>query len=111
VPGAAVLASEVPRLPNTSAIRFESASAEMVLIRLDLSGIAASAGSACSSGTLAPSPAILSLGLSRQAAGEVVRFSLSRLTTPEEIDEVILAVAAIVPAVRESAAPAQNALR
>ena len=111
VPGAAVLAAGVPRLPNTSAIRFEGASAEMVLIRLDLAGIAASAGSACSSGTLAPSPAILSLGLSKQAAGEVVRFSLSRLTTPEEIDEVIRTVAAIVPAVREAAAPVEGALR
>jgi len=114
VPGSVVLAAAVPRLPNTSAIRFEGASAEMVLIRLDLAGIAASAGSACSSGTLAPSPAILSLGLSKQAAGEVVRFSLSRLTTPEEIDEVILAVAAIVRSVREASAapaPTQGALR
>jgi len=111
VPGAAVLAAGVPRLPNTSAIRFEGASAEMVLIRLDLAGIAASAGSACSSGTLAPSPAILSLGLSKQAAGEVVRFSLSRLTTPEEIDEVVRTVAAIVPSVREAAAPVEGALR
>ena len=111
VPGAAVLAAGVPRLPNTSAIRFEGASAEMVLIRLDLAGIAASAGSACSSGTLAPSPAILSLGLSKQAAGEVVRFSLSRLTTPEEIDEVIRTIAAIVPSVRDAAAPVEGALR
>jgi cysteine desulfurase len=111
VQGAAALAAGAPRLPNTSAIRFEGASAEMVLIRLDLAGIAASAGSACSSGTLAPSPAVLSLGLSKQAAGEVVRFSLSRLTTREEIDEVIRAVAAIVPSVRESAAPVEGALR
>ena len=111
VPGAAVLAAGVPRLPNTSAIRFEGASAEMVLIRLDLAGIAASAGSACSSGTLAPSPAIQSLGLSKQAAGEVVRFSLSRLTTPEEIDDVVRTIAAIVPAVRDAAAPVEGALR
>ena len=117
VPGAFVLARNVPRLPNTSAIRFANASAEMVLIRLDLEGIAASAGSACSSGTLAPSPAILSLGLSRAEAAEVVRFSLSRLTTEEEVDAVAAAVPEIVRSVRAAQAPksaraeAEGALR
>jgi len=117
VPDAFVLARETPRLPNTSAIRFVNASAEMVLIRLDLEGIAASAGSACSSGTLAPSPAILSLGLDREAAGEVVRFSLSRLTTGEEIDAVAAAMPEIVRSVRAARAPrranaeAEGALR
>ncbi|MDQ6894478.1 MAG: cysteine desulfurase [Acidobacteriota bacterium] len=117
VPDAFVLAREVPRLPNTSAIRFANASAEMVLIRLDLEGIAASAGSACSSGTLAPSPAILSLGLGKEEAGEVVRFSLSRLTTAEEVDAVVAAVPEIVRSVRAAQAPrrataeAEGALR
>jgi cysteine desulfurase len=117
VPEAIVLARDVPRLPNTSAIRFADASAEMVLIRLDLKGIAASAGSACSSGTLAPSPAILSLGLGKAEAGEVVRFSLSRLTTQEEIDAVVAAVPEIVRSVRAAQAPrranaeAEGALR
>jgi cysteine desulfurase len=117
VPDAFVLAREAPRLANTSAIRFADASAEMVLIRLDLEGIAASAGSACSSGTLAPSPAILSLGLGKAAAGEVVRFSLSRLTTGEEIDAVAAALPEIVRSVRAAQAPrrasaeAEGALR
>jgi cysteine desulfurase len=117
VPDAFVLARETPRLPNTSAIRFAAASAEMVLIRLDLEGVAASAGSACSSGTLAPSPAVLSLGLGKEAAGEVVRFSLSRLTTREEIDSVVAAVPEIVRSVRAAQAPrganaeAEGALR
>jgi cysteine desulfurase len=112
-----VLAGEAPRLPNTSAIRFAGASAEMVLIRLDLEGIAASAGSACSSGTLAPSPAILSLGLDGTEAGEVVRFSLSRLTTEEEIDVAVRALPEIVRSVRAAGAPsharaeAEGALR
>ncbi|HYK43426.1 MAG TPA: cysteine desulfurase family protein, partial [Thermoanaerobaculia bacterium] len=106
VPDARVLARDAPRLPNTSAIRFADASAEMVLIRLDLEGIAASAGSACSSGTLAPSPAVLSLGLGRTEAGEVVRFSLSRLTTQEEIDVVVRALPEIVRSVRAASRPA-----
>jgi cysteine desulfurase len=46
-------------------------------------------GSACSSGTLAPSPAVLSLGLTPREAKGVVRFSLSRLTTEDEIARVL----------------------
>ena len=84
------------RLPNTSAILFEGLSAEALLIRLDLEGVAVSAGSACSSGTLAPSPAILSLGLTPAEAKSVLRFSLSRFTTPEEIDAVVGIVARVV---------------
>ncbi len=89
VEGARAVGAAAPRLPNTSAILFPGASAEALLIRLDLEGVAVSAGSACSSGTLAPSPAILSLGLSERDAKSVLRFSLSRLNTAEEIEAVI----------------------
>ena len=94
-----------PRLPNTSALLFEGLSGEAVLARLDLEGVAVSVGSACSSGTLAPSPAILSLGLSPSEAKSVVRFSLSRLSTLEEIDAVIEIVARIVSEARQLAGP------
>lgn len=87
--GARVVGAGAPRLPNTSAVLFPGAPAEALLIRLDLEGVAVSAGSACSSGTLAPSPAILSLGLSERDAKSVLRFSLSRWSTAEEIDAVI----------------------
>ena len=71
VPGArTVVAEGVQRLPNTSAVLFADASGETVLIRLDLEGVAVSVGSACSSGTLAPSPALLALGLTRREARE-----------------------------------------
>jgi len=93
VDGSRAVGGGGPRLPNTSAILFERCSAEALLIRLDLEGVAASAGSACSSGTLAPSPAILSLGLSRSEAKSVIRFSLSRLTTEDEINASIEIVA------------------
>jgi cysteine desulfurase len=100
IPGSRALGSAVARLPNTSAVLFEGARAEMVLIRLDLDGIAASAGSACSSGTLSPSPAILALGLSPAAAARVIRFSLSRWTTAGEIDAVLRVLPEIVRSVR-----------
>ncbi len=91
-----VAGAGAPRLPNTSALLFEGLSGEALLARLDLEGVAVSVGSACSSGTLAPSPAILSLGLSPSEAKSVVRFSLSRLTTREEIEATIEIVDRIV---------------
>jgi cysteine desulfurase len=100
VEGVRVVGEAAPRLPNTSALLFEGLSGEALLARLDLEGVAVSVGSACSSGTLAPSPAILSLGLLPAEAKSVVRFSLSRLTTLEEIDSVIGIVARVVSEAR-----------
>ncbi len=102
IPGTTAVSASVPRLPNTTAIRFAGALAETLLVRLDLEGIAVSAGSACSSGTLAPSPSILSLGFSRQEAREVLRFSLSRLNTFEEVETVLRLLPEAVSAVRRS---------
>ncbi len=103
---ARVLGASVPRLPNTSAVLFAGASGEALLIRLDLEGVAVSVGSACSSGTLAPSPVLLALRLSREEAKSVVRFSLSRETTDEEIARVLEILPGIVREVRDAAVPA-----
>lgn len=103
---ARVLGASVPRLPNTSAVLFAGASGEALLIRLDLEGVAVSVGSACSSGTLAPSPVLLALRLSREEAKSVVRFSLSRETTDEEIARVLEILPGIVRDVRDAAVPA-----
>ena len=102
VAGARAIGAEAPRLPNTSAILFEGVSGEALLIRLDLEGVAASVGSACSSGTLAPSPALLALGLSRDEARSVVRFSLGRGTTAEEIDRAVRIVVSAAAGARRS---------
>jgi cysteine desulfurase len=104
VEGARVAGGGAPRLPNTSALLFEGLSGEALLARLDLEGVAVSVGSACSSGTLAPSPAILSLGLSPAEAKSVIRFSLSRLTTEAETDSVIEIVARVVAEARTQGA-------
>ena len=103
ISGARALGPGAPRLPNTTAIHFEGAPAEVLLVRLDLEGVAVSAGSACSSGTLSPSQAILSLGLSRRDARQVIRFSLSRWTREEEIDAVLAVLPRIVADVRSAA--------
>jgi cysteine desulfurase len=117
VPGARVIGAGAPRLPNTSAVLFDDVSGETLLLRLDLEGIAVSVGSACSSGTLAPSPAILALGLPPREARGVVRFSLSRATTDEEIARVLEVLPRVVEDVRRASpvapegAPAATATR
>ncbi len=105
ISGTRALGAAAPRLPNTSAIAFAGASGEALLIRLDLEGVAVSVGSACSSGTLAPSPALLALGLSREEAKGAVRFSLSRLTTEDEISRVLALLPAVVRDVRAGGTP------
>jgi cysteine desulfurase len=103
IAGARVVAAGTERLPNTAAVLFPGASGEALLIRLDLEGVAVSVGSACSSGTLAPSPALLALGLSREEAKSVVRFSLSRETTGAEIARVLELLPSVVADVRAAA--------
>ncbi|MDE0652430.1 MAG: cysteine desulfurase family protein [bacterium] len=82
------------RLPNTANLRFAGADAEAVLANMH--PVAASMGSACSSGAIEPSAVLLAMGLSREAAFESVRFSLGRFTTAQEIDA---AAARVVTAV------------
>lgn len=83
------------RLPNTANLRFQGADADAVVVNMD--PVAASTGSACSSGSIEPSDVLLAMDLSREAAFECVRFSLGRFTTREEID---LAVDRTVQAVK-----------
>ena len=98
--GTRAIGRGAPRTPNTSAILFEGVAGDALLFRLDLEGVAVSVGSACSSGTLAPAPAILALGYPKEEAKGVVRFSLSRRTTDEEIDRVLALLPGIVAEAR-----------
>ncbi len=89
--------ASAPRLPNTSNVTFHGADGEGIVIALDLSGVAVSTGSACSSGRVEPSPVLLAMGLSPDDARATVRFSLSRFTTAEEIDRAVALVRELVP--------------
>jgi cysteine desulfurase len=83
------------RVGNTSAIAFPGGSGEAIAIALDLEGIAVSVGAACSSGSVAPSPAILALGASRADAKATVRFSFGAENRSDEIDAVVRSLARI----------------
>jgi cysteine desulfurase len=89
--------AEAPRVPNTSSITFRDADAEGIVIGLDLNGVAASTGSACSSGRVEPSHVLLAMGLTPDEARSTVRFSLSRFTTDQEIDRAAALLREIVP--------------
>lgn len=88
------------RLPNTSNIAFEYVEGESILLMLNKAGIAASSGSACTSGSLEPSHVMRAMGIPYTAAHGTVRFSLSRDNSMDEIERVIEAVPPIVAHLR-----------
>jgi cysteine desulfurase len=77
------------RIANTTNLRFQQVEAEGMVINLDLAGVACSTGSACASGSIEPSHVLTAMGLPMTEAFGSVRFSLSRYTTREEIDQVL----------------------
>lgn len=84
------------RLWNTANIAFPRLEAEALLMGFSEKGLCASAGAACSSGSLDPSPVLLAMGIEPESAHGSVRFSLSRETTGDEIDAAVGIVAAVV---------------
>lgn len=89
------------RLPNTANIAFEYIEGEAILLLLNKLGIAASSGSACTSGSLEPSHVMRAMGIPYTAAHGTTRFSLSRYNRVEEVDRVIAAVPPIVAQLRK----------
>ncbi len=88
------------RLPNTSNISFQYIEGEAILYHLSDQGIAASSGSACTSGSLEPSHVIRAMGVPFTAAHGSIRFSLSRYTTDEDVDSVLEHMPPIVEKLR-----------
>lgn len=101
VPHSFVTGDPDNRLPNTANIAFEYIEGEAILLLLNKVGIAASSGSACTSGSLEPSHVMRAMDIPYTAAHGSVRFSLSRYTTEEEIDHVIREVPPIVARLRK----------
>jgi len=88
------------RLPNTANVSFEYVEGESLLLNLDMLGIAASSGSACTSGSLEPSHVLLAMSLSHEMSHGSVRFSLGKENTAEEIDYLIENMPPIVERMR-----------
>ena len=101
VPRAFVTGNPDDRLPNTCNIAFEFIEGEAILLLLNKFGIAASSGSACTSGSLEPSHVMRAMGIPYTAAHGTVRFSLSRYNTEAEVDRVIAVVPEIIAQLRK----------
>jgi cysteine desulfurase len=91
----------VKRLPNTLNVSFKYVEGESVLLNLDLKCIAASSGSACTSGSLEPSHVLSAMGVEPATAQGSVRFSLGSGNTEEEIDRVIKELPPIIKKLRD----------
>ena len=101
VPRAFVTGDADNRLPNTANIAFEFVEGEGILLLLNKLGIAASSGSACTSGSLEPSHVMRAMSIPYTAAHGTIRFSLSRYNTEAEIDRVVAAVQPIIAQLRK----------
>ena len=88
------------RVANTLNISFEFVEGESLLLNLDMLGVAASSGSACTSGSLEPSHVLLALGLTPEVSHGSVRFSLGKSNTEEDIDYLIEKMPPIVERMR-----------
>ncbi len=88
------------RVPNTTNVGFYQLEAEAILLLLSEQGVCASAGAACSSGSLEPSPVLRAMKIDDRYAHGAVRFSLSRYTTEEEIERALEVLPAVIQRLR-----------
>ncbi|MDY6937786.1 MAG: cysteine desulfurase NifS [Cyanobacteriota bacterium] len=100
IPDCEVNGGGTTRLPNTTNIGFKYIEGEAILFMLDRHGICASSGSACTSGSLDPSHVLMAMGLPYTILHGSIRFSLSRFTTPAEIEKVLGVMPGIVEKLR-----------
>ena len=89
------------RLPNNVNFSFSGVEGEPILLGLDMAGIAASSGSACSSGSLEPSHVLLALGQSAEQARSSLRLTLGKNNTEDEIEYLLLKLTALVEQLRQ----------
>lgn len=101
--GGEAIAADTARVPTIGAYRMPGRSARAQLIGFDAQGIAVSAGSACSSGSLKTSHVLSAMGLDERSASEVIRVSVGRETTTADVDRFLAAWAQMAPKVEQGA--------
>ena len=93
------------RLPNTTNASFPGARSDHLLMALDARGVEVSAGAACASGAVEPSPVLTAMGVPRDLAICAARFSMGRTTTAADVDAVLAALGDSLKAARAASAP------
>jgi cysteine desulfurase len=101
IPGSHLNGHTTQRLPNNANFSFTGVEGEPILLGLDMAGIAASSGSACSSGSLEPSHVLLALGQSAEVARGSLRLTLGRENTEKEIDYLLGVLVDLVQRLRQ----------
>ena len=100
IPNSFVTGNPAERLPNTSNIAFEYVEGEGILLLMNREGIAASSGSACTSGSLEPSHVLRAMNIPYTAAHGAIRFSFSRDNTEADVDRVLEVMPGIIEKLR-----------
>ena len=101
IPDLVVNGSDAQRLPNTSNVAFPGLDGQVLLMALDLSGVACSVGSACSSGSTELSPTLLAMNLPKEIVSSSLRFSLGATTTESQVDEAVDRILNVVGELRQ----------
>jgi cysteine desulfurase len=105
IPGTSRNGAKEPRLPNTASIAFAGVDAEALLLLMDQLNICASSGSACTTGSVAPSHVLTAMGLNPTQARSTLRFSLDYDTTKEDIAYLMSHLPRLIGELRAAASP------
>lgn len=100
IPHSQLSGHPVQRLPNSASFLFRYIEGESILLNLDLLGVAASSGSACTSGSLEPSHVLTAMGFSHEVAHGSLRLTLGRETTVEDVEYVLEVLPGIIDKLR-----------
>jgi cysteine desulfurase len=103
VPDLVIIAEQTGRAPHLLSVAVPGADSEALLMHLDLAGVAASSGSACSTGAVEPSHVLVAMGVPRELALGAIRFSFGRESTIEDVDRAVEVVPGVVAKVRKLA--------
>ena len=101
IPASRLNGDREKRLPGNANFCFEGIEGESLLLRLDLAGVCASSGSACTSGSLDPSHVLLAIGLPKEVAHGSLRLTLDEVNSEEEVDYVLSVLPGIIKTLRQ----------